>query len=471
MNGLAAYIPDKITVHLGTPKSNAPNITVSFIDYLKNVASSETYPTWPETALRANILVFNSFALNRVFNDYYRKKGYDFDITSTKEFDLIYVPGRNIFFNIANLVNEIFDNYLRRRESAEPLLAEHCNGTTVTCDGLSQWGAVGLADKGYIPYDILRTYYGDDLDIVRNAPVKSELPSFYGKPLTEGESGDDVRTIQIQLNRVSQNYPVIPKINPVNGIFSEATQNSVDKFKEIFNLPPDKAVKKSDWYTLSGVYSEIKKLAVLHDFEKEFENSIKQFSYPLKEGDTGKDIRLIQYYLKLGAFFNPEVPEIEITGYYGPETTSAVKAFQFISTIPQDGVVDSLTWNSLYDLTEGILGVIPPADSEITTADYPGYVLARGSAGDSVFQLQKYLSLISQAFNNVPMPAIDGFFGQSTEAAVSAFQEMRGININGAVNKETWDEITSLYSDLMTGYTPRVGQFPGFTLKEGMIDA
>lgn len=164
------YIPAQITVHLGPPTASAANVTVSFADYVKNVASSEIYPTWEDSALVANILAIISFALNRVYTEFYRSRGYDFDITSSTAIDQKFINGRNIFENVGRLVDELFNTYLRRQGFVEPLAAKFCNGTTVTCDGLSQWGSQELAQQGLSSVEILRRYYGEDIEIVRNAP-------------------------------------------------------------------------------------------------------------------------------------------------------------------------------------------------------------------------------------------------------------------------------------------------------------
>ena len=165
------FIPENITVHLGPPDSDADNVTLSFLDYIKNVASSEIYPTWPENALRANIYAQISFALNRIYTEWYPSQGYDFDITNSTAFDQAFVPNRDIYDNISRLVDSLFNSYVRRQGSIEPYFTQYCNGTTVTCEGLSQWGTVPLAEQGLIPYEILQNYYGDDIDIVQNAPV------------------------------------------------------------------------------------------------------------------------------------------------------------------------------------------------------------------------------------------------------------------------------------------------------------
>ena len=199
-------IPEYITVHLGAPDSPAQNVTVPFPDYIKNVASSEIYPTWPESALRANILAQISFALNRIYTEYYPSRGYDFDITNSTAMDQSFVYGRDIFENISRIVDEIFNNYIRRGNNIEPLFAVYCNGTTVTCEGLSQWGSVELANLGYVPYDILRTYYGDDINIVYNAPVSEIEPSVPEILLRLGSVGNDVAFVQTRLNRISANW-------------------------------------------------------------------------------------------------------------------------------------------------------------------------------------------------------------------------------------------------------------------------
>ena len=243
-------IPETITVHLGAPQSDAANVTVPFLDYIANVASSEIYPTWPENAIRANIYAQVSFALNRVWTEYYRTRGYDFDITNNTAYDQAFVNGRETFENVRRIASELFDDYIRREGSVAPLFAQYCNGTTVTCNGLSQWGTVTLANRGLTPFEILQSYYGDDIELVRDAPVEGVGPSVPPVPLRLGTVNDDVRTVQIRLNRISSNYPSIPKILATDGRFGEDTEAAVRRFQEIFNLDPDGIVGKSTWYTI-----------------------------------------------------------------------------------------------------------------------------------------------------------------------------------------------------------------------------
>ena len=230
------FIPETITVHLGTPDSNAPNVTVDFPSYIKNVASSEIFPTWPENSLRANIYAITTFALNRIYTEWYRSRGYDFDITSTTQYDQKFINGREYFENISYLVEELFNDYVRRQGSIEPLFTAFCNGTTTTCDGLSQWGTVTLANRGMTPFEILQYYYGNDIEIVKDAPIRTAMPSYPGVELSLGIEGNEVKSLQRYLNRISRNYPAIPKIPEIDGIFGVATENAVKKFQEIFGL-------------------------------------------------------------------------------------------------------------------------------------------------------------------------------------------------------------------------------------------
>jgi len=224
---LVPYIPDYITVHLGAPDEPAENVIVSFPDYIKNVASSEIYPTWSEDAIYANIYAQISYALNRVYTEYYRSRGYDFNITSSTAYDQKFIKGRNIYENIDRIVDSIFTSYIRRVGFVEPLAAKYCNGTTVTCEGLSQWGSEELARQGYSYIDILKYYYGDNIEIVTNAPIAGIVSLYPGRPYRIGDTGGSVTLIQQFLNEISNDYPLIPKINPVDGIFGEDTENAV----------------------------------------------------------------------------------------------------------------------------------------------------------------------------------------------------------------------------------------------------
>lgn len=347
------FIPERITVHLGSPTSDAKNVTVSFSDYVKNVASSEIYPTWDESALRANILAIVSFALNRVYTEFYRSRGYDFDITNSTAIDQYFVYGRSFFENISRLVDELFNDYLRRPSFVEPLAAKFCNGTTVTCEGLSQWGSQNLAQQGYNSNQILRNYYGD-IETVRNAPIRGISSSYPGTPLRRGSSGPNVVIIQTELNRISQNYPAIPKVNPVDGIFGPRTEAAVRVFQGIFGLAQDGIVGKETWYALVRLYTAVNALAELRSLGQQFYNINWAPPGSLSVGDSGEKVRLLQYMLSVLAAHISTIPPLSVDGIYGQQTKNAVLAAQRRFGLPETGSVGAQTWDAIYNQYSGI---------------------------------------------------------------------------------------------------------------------
>ena len=347
------FIPQRITVHLGPPSANAENVTVSFSDYVKNVAFSEIYPTWDESALRANILAIVSFALNRIYTEFYPSRGYDFDITSSTAYDQFFVKGRGFFENISRLVDELFNDYLRRPGFVEPLAAKFCNGTTVTCEGLSQWGSQYLAQQGYTSTQILRSYYGN-VEIVNNAPIRGITSSYPGTPLRIGSTGPNVVILQVSLNRIAQNYPAIPKIPAVDGIFGSRTAASVRAFQQIFGLTPDGIVGPATWYKLVRLYTGVNSLSELRSQGQQFYAINWSPPNALQVGDTGDKVRLLQYMLSVLSAYISEIPPIAVDGIYGTATSAAVLAAQRRFRLPETGVVDSATWDEIYDQFSGI---------------------------------------------------------------------------------------------------------------------
>ena len=347
------YVPQQITVHLGAPSSSAENVTVSFPDYVKNVASSEIYPTWEESALRANILAIVSFALNRVYTEFYRSRGYDFDITSSTAYDQFFVKGRSFFSNVARLVDELFNSYLRRPGFVEPLAAKFCNGTTVTCEGLSQWGSQNLAKQGYNSVQILEGYYGD-VEIVTNAPIQNGISSYPGTPLRRGSIGSNVVVIQVELNRISQNYPAIPKVPVVDGIFGTQTENALIAFQQIFNLDPDGVVGPATWYALVRLYTAVTSLSELRSQGQRFYTIAWNSGRPIQQGDRGIRVEHLQYMLRVLSSFISSIPQVEVDGIFGPATRNAVVAAQRYFGLPQTGSVDLTTWDEIYDQFTGI---------------------------------------------------------------------------------------------------------------------
>ena len=353
MSVVTPYVPQQITVHLGTPASNADNVTVSFSDYVKNVASSEIYPTWDESALRANILAIVSFALNRIYTEFYRSRGYDFDITSSTAYDQAFVNGRNFFENVSELVDELFNDYLRRPGFVEPLAAKFCNGTTVTCEGLSQWGSQNLAQQGYNSQQILQSYYGD-IETVVNAPIRGITSSYPGTPLRNGSSGANVVVIQTSLNRIAQNYPAIPKIPAVDGVFGSRTEAAVRSFQQIFGLAPDGIVGPGTWYEIVRVYIAVTELAELRSEGQQFYAINWSPPGALRQGDTGEKVRQLQYMLSVLSTYIPQIPPVTIDGIYGRATANAVLAAQRRFRLPETGNVDPATWDDIYDQFSGI---------------------------------------------------------------------------------------------------------------------
>lgn len=347
------FIPQRITVHLGSPNSDAENVTVFFSDYVKNVASSEIYPTWDESALRANILAIVSFALNRVYTEFYRSRGYDYDITNSTAFDQYFVNGRSFFDNVSRLVDELFNDYLRRPGFVEPLAAKFCNGTTVTCEGLSQWGSQNLAEQGYNSTEILQSYYGD-VEIVPNAPIQGITSSYPGTPLRRGITGPSVVTIQTELNRISQSYPAIPKIPVVDGIFGSRTEAAVRKFQEVFNLAPDGIVGPATWYALVRIYVAVNRLAELRSEGQRFYANSWATTDPIEQGDRGIKVEHLQYMLSVLSAYIPEIPPLTVDGIFGNATRAAVIAAQKRFGLPQTGIVDFNTWDEIYDQFSGI---------------------------------------------------------------------------------------------------------------------
>lgn len=347
------FVPQQITVHLGSPSSYAANVTVPFADYVKNVASSEIYPTWDEDALRANILAITSFALNRVYTEFYRSRGYDFDITNNTAYDQAFVNGRSYFENISRLVDELFNDYLRRPGFVEPLAAKFCNGTTVTCEGLSQWGSQNLARQGYSYPRILQNYYGN-VEIVPNAPIQGIMSSYPGTPLRRGSSGPAVVVIQTELNRISQNYPAIPKLATVDGIFGSRTEAAVKAFQEIFDLTPDGIVGPGTWYALVRLYTAVTRLSELRSQGQQFYSINWEYPSPLQVGDSGDKIRHLQYMLSILSSFIPQIPPLTVDGIFGTATEDAVRAAQRFFGLPETGQVDDPTWDEIYDQFSGI---------------------------------------------------------------------------------------------------------------------
>ncbi len=354
-------IPNPITVHMGAPSAYASNVQVSFSDYVKNVASSEIYPTWPDAALRANIYAIITFALNRIYTEWYRNQGYNFDITNSTAYDQYFVYGRPIYDSISKIVDEIFNEYVRRSGQNAPYFTSFCNGTTATCQGMSQWGTVSLANRNFTPLQILRSYYPNDIEIVQTNTITGIVSSYPGTALRVGSTGLDVQTIQTYLNRIRRNYPAIPAITDNAGVFGDSTRAAVTTFQKIFNLTAEGIVGKATWYKISRIYTAVARLAELDSEGNTLGIGTVPPSAVLRQGSTGQDVITLQYLLNVIGEYYPGIPVIAQDGIFGSGTRQAVIAFQNEMRLSPDGIVGTRTWNALYDTYLGIgENIFPP---------------------------------------------------------------------------------------------------------------
>ncbi len=461
------YIPENITVHLGPPDSDAQNVTLPFSDYIKNVASSEIFPTWPESSLRANILAQISFALNRVYTEYYRSRGYPFDITNSTAIDQSFINGRSIYDTVSVIVDDIFNDYLRRDGFVEPLFAQYCNGTTVTCNGLSQWGTVDLAEQGLNSVQIVKRYYGDDISIVVDAPVRGISTTAPIRNLTLGSTGNDVAFVQLRLNRISNNFPSIPKIPNPNGYFDISTRDAVTEFQSVFDLAPDGIVGKATWYKIQQIYASVKRLNDLSSEGITYEEIPKIFPNALTPGSSGNEIRVIQYMINYIAQYEDTVNAVEINGNYDEATEEAVRGFQRTYGIPETGIIDENTYARMFDVYNAIIISLPENLLLAPYRPYPGFLISIGFDGNYVTSLQTYLNAISTVFPSVPRAGGSGVYDEATRNAVLAVQELTGLEITGVVNLPTWTAIGDLYADIRSGEITTPTQFPGYVIDGG----
>ena len=448
MAQLLPYVPSYITVHLGPPSSAAENVTVSFPDYVKNVASSEVYPTWNENALRANILAITSFALNRVYTEFYRARGYPFDITASTAYDQQFYKGRSFFSNISRLVDSLFDDYIRRVGFIEPLAAKFCNGTSVTCEGMSQWGSQNLAAQGWGWLQILKSYYGQNIEIVTDARKTDYTESYPGTALRVGSRGRSVALVQTALNRISQNFPAIPKLK-VDGIFGSGTENSVRVFQRVFGLTDDGIVGRQTWSSVERVYVGVLRLAELHSQGLRYEDLGWDFPEPLRLGDRGDKVRQLQYMLAVVAQFVQEVPSLAVDGIFGQQTRDAVSAFQRYEGRPVTGDADDRTWDALYELYSGI-------DDRVlqNRAAFPQFDTAATTVANAAARLRAL-----------------GYSGSNLQQALRAFQSANGLAATGRLGDDTARAITLQFQALDYSSATRMTQYPGTALSIGSRDA
>ncbi len=443
MNDVINYptIPTEIVVHLGAPDEAAENLSLPFVDYIKNVASNEIYPTWPDSAIEANILAQISFALNRIYNEWYPSKSYTFDITSLPAYDQSFVKNRQVFDTISKKVDQIFNNYIYRTGQIQPLNAVYCDGKVTTCNGLSQWGSVSLARQNKTPLEILKYYYGNDVNIKENAPTGEVFGAYPGYPIELGNAGDKVRIIQRELNRISNNYPAIPKIPRVNGVFGVYTQNSVKKFQEIFNLNPTGIVDYSTWYKIKYIYNAVKRVNDIYSEGIGEEEAIYDYGNELKYSDVGLGVQVLHYVLLTIAYFDPDLPSLRLNSVFNDNTKAMVINFQKKYGLPAIGVVDADTWNELVTVYKEIIRNIPEEYAQYEDELFQGRLLALGMSGDDVRIIQNFLLKICQQTGNIPGVRVSGIFDDLMERSVMKIQSIFNQEMTGVIDPVTWYNI------------------------------
>lgn len=396
--------------------------------------------SWPEEALRANIIAQVSLALNRIWTEWYPSRGYSFNITGSPGYDQAYVNGRTVFAVMERLTAELFSTFVQRRGDAEPYFTEYCDGKTVTCPGMKQWGTVDRAREGMNALQILRYYYGNRVQLVTTDNIAAIPSSYPGSPLRRGSTGTNVRILQKQLSRIAKDYPSFGK-PAVTGIFDEATENSVKKFQKQFSLTADGVVGRATWNKVSFIYVSVKDLAELTSEGETAEGTQSAGGWPgtvLRRGSTGSSVEQVQFWLSDLAQFDSSLVRVTVDGSYGAATVSAVEAFQTLFGLTSDGVVGRSTWNKLKEVGLAVANKIVAANvapGQFTTTT------RAGSSGTAVRAVQYYLRRLAAYYSDVPRVAVDGKFGAATTRAVKAWQSRAGLTVDGVVGRLTFQSL------------------------------
>ena len=392
--------------------------------------------SWPEEALRANIIAQVSLALNRIWTEWYPSRGYSFNITGSPGYDQAYVNGRTVFAVMERLTAELFNTFVQRSGDAEPYFTEYCDGKTVTCPGMKQWGTVDRAREGLNALQILRYYYGNRVQLVTTNNIAAIPSSYPGSPLRRGSTGTNVRILQKQLSRIAKDYPSFGK-PAVTGTFDEATENSVKKCQKQFGLTADGIVGKATWYKISYIYVSIKDLAELTSEGETAEGIQSAGGWPgtvLRRGSTGSSVEQVQFWLSDLAQFDSSLVRVSVDGSYGAATERAVRAFQQKQNLTADGVVGQTTWNALY-------AAWVDAQSDLGGTAWPGTALRRGDTGMEVRLVQFWLRLAADNYSALRTVTVDGSYGAATVSAVTAFQSLFGLTADGVVGRSTWNKL------------------------------
>ena len=454
--------------------------------------------SWPEEALRANIIAQVSLALNRIWTEWYPSRGYSFNITGSPGYDQAYVNGRTVFAVMERLTAELFNTFVQRSGDAEPYFTEYCDGKTVTCPGMKQWGTVDRAREGMNALQILRYYYGNRVQLVTTDNIAAIPSSYPGSPLRRGSTGTNVRILQKQLSRIAKDYPSFGK-PAVTGTFDEATENSVKKFQKQFSLTADGVVGRATWNKVSFIYVSVKDLAELTSEGETAEGTQSTGGWPgtvLRRGSTGSSVeqvqfwlsdlaqfdsslmrvtvdgsygaateravRAVQYYLRRLAAYYSDVPRVAVDGKFGAATTRAVKAWQSRAGLTVDGVVGRLTFQSLYDAAQALEASGPVVRTVSLPA--PAATLRPGDTGTAVLRLNRLLLFLSQWIPEINFTASDtpdNTFDLELETAVRSAQRYFGLTETGAVTAADWkvfrDAAEQLLAANPAGPSPKPG--------------
>ena len=415
---------------------------------------------WPEQALRANIHCQISLALNRIYTEWYPSKGYTFNITNSTSYDQYYVHGRTVFDVMVRITDDIFNTYIRKTGTVNPYYSEYCDGKSVTCPGLKQWGTVTLANQGRNALQILKYYYGNDIEIIRTSNIQSIPQSYPGSPIRQGDSGTAVFTLQRQLNRITKDYPFLGLLT-VDGVFGARMAATVRAFQKQFNLTADGAVGRQTWYKISYIYVSVKDLAELTSEGEVSSGTLSDGTWGgtvLRTGSTGSAVEQLQFWLNTLAQYTSSIPSVTVDGVFGSGTAAAVRAFQRKYGLTVDGVVGRDTWTELYDQFRSI-----QSDNGTPNA-YPGTALREGSSGQNVRLVQFWLKIAHTVYTSLANVTVDGKFGSATAAAVRRFQSYFGLTSDGVVGRITWNKLYEVYNDIankLLSSSLRPGEYPG----------
>lgn len=416
--------------------------------------------TWPEQALRANIHCQISLALNRIYTEWYPSRGYDFNITGSPGYDQAYVHGRTVFDVMVRLTDDIFSTFIRKTGTVNPYFSEYCDGKTVSCPGLKQWGTVTLAEQGRSALSILRYYYGNDVEVIRTSNIASIPESYPGSPVRRGDRGPSVFTLQRQLNRITKDYPFFGTLTP-DGIFGEQMAETVKRFQRQFSLTADGVVGRQTWYKISYIYVSVKDLAELTSEGETSSGVLSDGTWGgtvLRTGSRGGAVEQLQFWLNTISQYVASIPSVSVDGSFGSRTAAAVRAFQRRYGLAVDGVVGEATWNAIYAQFFSI-----QSDNGTPNA-YPGTALRQGDEGQNVRLVQFWLKIARTVYTALNNPTVDGQFGAATKRAVEAFQRYFGLTADGVVGRTTWNKLREVYTDIANDLLAeglRPGAFPG----------